>query len=145
MDKKGSTFGVWLEVILFSMLFVVALGVIGSNMNAINHDTKDISYGLATESTLDDLKSVQSSMSSSLTEGTASISTLGIFTITTIPKIIMTTLNLSLRFVMGGWIKDLVGLMNLGEYTNIILTIFQILYFFVILFILVKIITRVVT
>ena len=143
MNKRASTFGVWIEVILFSLLFVIALGLIGTNMNAQYGDSKDLSFGLATNNTLQDLKETQASLDASTKEGQSSFSSLGIFTITTLPKMIMTTLGMTLRFISGGWIKGIVNLMNLGEYTSIVITIFTILYFLIVIFIIIKLLTRV--
>jgi hypothetical protein len=55
----------------------------------------------------------------------------------------MTSLKMVLSFASGSWIKSLVGLMNLGDYTNIVTTIFQMLYFFLIIFLLIKLLLRV--
>ena len=142
-NKRGATFQAFLEVMLFSVLFVGALAIIGSNMNNLYDSDKDLSMGIMSNSTLNNLKSTQSTLESSVSEGQSSFSSLGIFTITTLPRMLMTVLGIVKDFVLGTWIRNLVELMNLGEYTNLVIIIFQILYFFLLVFVLIKLITRV--
>ena len=143
MNKKGATFQIFMEVIFFSVLFVIALGIIGSNMNSLYSDNKDLSFGIVTNSTIANLESTQASLDSSQKEGQSSFSSLGLFTITTLPKMIGTIFSTAKDFVTGAWIASLVNLMNLGEYTQWIILVFRILYFIILIFILIKIITRI--
>lgn len=142
-NKKGSTFMAFIEIMLISILFVVALGIIGTNMNSLYGQNKDMSFGLVTNQTLSDLKSTQATLDTATQEGTSSFSALGIFTLTTLPKMLLTTLNLIKGFLLGTWIRSLIELMNLGDYSGIIITIFQILYFIMLIFILIKLILRI--
>ena len=143
MNKKGATFGVFTEIMLISILFVVALGIVGTNMNNLYGQNKDLSFGIASNDTLSNLKNTQSTLDTSLTAGTSSFSSLGVFTITTLPKMLLSLFSLIKDFVSGSWIRALIGLMNLGQYAESVIAVFQIMYFMAIIFIIFKLITRV--
>jgi pheromone shutdown protein TraB len=142
-SKKAATLSVWLEVMFFSILFVVVLGLLGNNMNSLYGDNKDLTFGIATNNTLQDLKTTQIALDKATQEGQSGFSSLGIFTLTTLPTMLMTTIKMITSFVSGGWIKSLVDLMNLGDYAGIVTTVFQVLYFFIVIFLLIKLLLRV--
>ena len=142
-NKKASTFAIWFEIILFSLLFVLVLGIISSNLNSIHGTNNDLTFGIATSDTLQDMKDLQTSLNTAQTEGQSSITTLGFFMVTTLPRMIMLTLSTTLKFIGGGWISKLAEIMNLGEYATPIVVILTILYWMMIIFILIKIITRI--
>jgi hypothetical protein len=142
-SKKAATFQAFFEVMLISVLFVIVISVIGVQMNGIYGKSNDLSFGIASNSTLHQLEATSTSLSSAQTSGQSATTSLGLFTLTTIPSMMSTIFSLIKDFVLGGWIANLVNLMQLGPYSAWIITIFQILYFTLLIFILIKLILRV--
>lgn len=143
LNKRGGTFGAWIEAIIFIVLFVAAFTIIGNNMNTTYNKNYDTSFGLGINNTLDSLKSYQGNIDNS-TKGDSSFNSQGWLVLTTLPAIIKTTLTLIWSFITGGFINSIVGIMGLGEYSIYVIILFRILYFVAIGFILLKILTKVV-
>jgi hypothetical protein len=144
INKKGATYGGWIEVILFIMLFVGVLAVISISMNSKYGSNHDLTMGIATNSTTNSLKDLQVTLANSTKEGQSSFSSLGIFQLTTIPRMMTAFGTLLWDFVTGSFINSIVESMNLGDYSAIVIVIFKLLYFITLILILIKIITRVV-
>jgi hypothetical protein len=144
INKKGATYGTWIELIIFVVLFVGVLGILSYTINNNYGTNIDLSYGINSNDTINNLKSLQVDFDDTAKNGQASFSSLGIFMLTTIPKMIMTVTSMVWGFVAGSWINSIVGLMNLGDYAGLIITLFKLLYFIAIGFILIKIVTRIV-
>lgn len=144
MNRQGASYGFWIEVILFIVLFVSALAIIGSNMNGLYDENYDYSFGLVTNDTKAEIESYQETLVNSTSEGQASQTAFLPLVLTTVPHMLMTVNSIIINFISGGFINTLVDLMNLGDYGNIIIVIFKLMYFIAIMFILIKIITKVV-
>lgn len=142
-SKRASTLGAWIETMLFLVLVVGILGIIGTNMNSLHNQENDLTFGFVTNSTLDKLSSFEEESRSDINEGQASQTSLGLFVITTVPKILSTIWNLIWGFLTGAWIGDAVHLIGLGESEGLLITVLRILYFASIVFIIIKIVTRV--
>lgn len=144
MNKVGGTFGGWTEIILFVVLFAMALIVIGASMNGKYNQNNDLSFGLGLNNTLESVKSYQTGLDNNTQAGQAGFTDQGYLKITTTPAIISSTITLAWNFVSGSFINTLVGLMHLGELGTYVAIVFRLLYFITIAFILLKIVTRVV-
>jgi len=142
-SKKAATFQAFFEVMLISVLFVIIISIIGVQMNGIYGKSNDLSFGIASNYTLNQLEATSKSLEASQTAGQSSTTSLGLFTLTTIPSMMSTVFSLIKEFILGGWIASLVNLMQLGAYSKWIITILQILYFTLLIFILIKLIVRV--
>lgn len=142
-NKKGATYGIWLEALLISIFFVGVLVIIGNNINTINSDNKDLSFGLITNGTQTDLNNLQSSMEQDLNNGTTSISSFVGFFISTVPKMLLTINKMLLGFLTGSWINSLVDMLDLGDYAGLVITVFKSFYFFIIIFIIIKLMLRI--
>lgn len=125
------------------MLFVVGLTIISTNMNNIYDDNHDLSYGLVSNETINDLEQYQTTLAESTNKGQSTLTSFGYFILSTLPTMILSANSLIWGFISGGFINNIVGLMNLGEFSGIIIIIFRLLYFFAIGFILMKILTKV--
>ena len=141
-DKRGITLASVLEIMLFSVLFVAALTAVGVSLNTAFSENKDLTYGLVSNTTQKNLESLQDSMESSRLQGQSGISSLGIFTLTTLPQMIFTILGMTIEFIVGGWINSLVGLMNLGAIAGTVIIVLKLLYYFFLIFVLIKLLTR---
>ena len=144
INKKGASYGSWVEMIIFIVLFIGVLAVLSYTINNDYGTSVDLSYGINSNDTMNNLKSLQVDFDNTAKDGQASFSTLGIFMLTTIPKMIMTITTMVWGFVSGSWINSIVGLMNLGDYAGLVITLFKLLYFIAVGFILIKVVTRIV-
>jgi hypothetical protein len=142
-SKKAATFQSFWEVMLISVVFVVAIGIIGTNMNSLYGQNHDLTFGIASNSTLSQLESTSNALEAAQSGGQSSTTSLGLFTLTTIPTMMASIFSITKDFILGGWIARLVYLMNLGDYSSIIIIALQLLYFAILIFILIKLIIRV--
>lgn len=142
-NKKGATLSFWIEIILLIIVFVVALGFIGVSMNGWYGQNHDLTYGLSTNSTLTEIENYQNTVANSTTEGQASLTSFGFFILSTVPHMLLTARSVITNFITGGFINQLVNLMNLGQFGGIIIVAFRLLYFLAIGFILIKLILKI--
>jgi hypothetical protein len=137
-----ASYTAWVELLLLVVLFVGAMGIIGTNLNAEYDKNADLTFGLQTNSTQNALQGMQKDIVNSTNEGQSSMTDFGIFKLATLPKIIFTISAVLWDFVSGSFIKSIVGLMQIGAYSNIVITVFTLLYWIAIAFILLKLVTR---
>lgn len=142
MNKKAMTFGLWAEVILFSMAFVLILGFVVASFNTSFSQSKDASFGLATNDTINTWNDLQDTMDTGVKEGEATNNNLGI-SVSTTWGILKAIYSAGISFVTGGWIRSTINMLNMGYAGNILATILQILYFASFAFILIKILFKV--
>lgn len=145
INKQGATYGSWIEVILFIVLFVGILAIISTSMNSAYSKSNDLTFGIVTSDTLQNVKDLSGSFSNSTqVEGQMSMTSYGLLILSTIPKMITAVMSLVWTFISGGFINSIVGAMNLGDYAGLVIIIFKLLYFISLGLILLKIITKVV-
>jgi len=144
LNKKGATYGAWIEVLVMIILFVGALAIIGGQMNNLYNQNKDLTYGLQTNETQTALNNLQGNFVNSTSEGQSSMTDFGIFKLTTLPFLVLSTTSLLWNFISGNFINILVGMMGLGEFTGIVIILIKILYYLAISFILIKLILKVI-
>lgn len=143
MNKKGATFGSWIETLLIICLVGGSLALIGAGMNSMYEQNKDITYGIVTNDTLTQINSYQTSMQNDTTQGQSSISDFGIFKLATGARLITLSLTLIWDFVSGNFINNIVNLMNLGDYSTILIVVLKAIYFITIGFILLRFVTKI--
>lgn len=143
LNKKGGTFQIWLEVILFIFLFIAVIGIIGLDMNEKYGQSHDLSLGLNLSGQLSELKGYKTDVINSTTQGQASISDFGIIKLLTVPTMLMQAIGILWNFVNGSFIYALISHMNLGVYGSYIAIVFQVLYVLAVLFILIKLVLRI--
>lgn len=141
--KKAATLGSWVETMLFLVLFIGVFAIIGVGMNNDYGQNNDVTFGIVGNDTLNDLKDLQTKLAPDVNEGQMSQTSLGLFIITTVPKILSTIWNIIWNFLTGEWISKAVGLLGLGESAGLLILILRILYFSSIIFIILRIATRV--
>lgn len=143
MNKKGSNFNIWAEVLIFLILFVAVMAVIGLEMNSKYGKSHDLTFGLNMSNQLSQLQSYKSDSINSSTGGQASVTDFGVLKLLTTPKLLLDMAVILWGFVNGSFIWTVVGMMNLGVYGYYIALLFQILYVIAIVFILLKLVLRI--
>ena len=144
MNKKGFNMNVGIELVLFLILFFILIAYIGMEMNNTYGKSYDLTFGTNLSSQLTSLESFRSS-SYNQTQGSASISDFGIFKLATAPGMMMSLFGILWTFFDGSFIYNLVTAMNLGgSYATSVALIFQILYVCALVFLLIKLVLRIV-
>lgn len=144
-NKKGLTFSSLMWTFVFVTLFILALGVVSNEMNNLYGGSNDLTFGIVTNSTYTALQNYQSSLDSDLRgsdSGQAGYSTLGILTLTKLPKIIWGVMGMMIGFVTGGWIETPLMLLHLGSITIYVLVLFRVLFTVLVMFLIIKLLTR---
>jgi len=142
MNKRGGTFGIWTEVIIFLALFLVVLGFMGADMNEKYGQNQDVTLGLNLSEQTSDLIEYKSTIINQSNSG-GGITDFGIIKLTTLPSILYAGLNIIWTFLSGTFIYKVVAGMNLGVYGNFIAIFFQMLYVIAVGFIFLKLILKV--
>jgi hypothetical protein len=146
LNKKGAALTAWIEAVVIIVFFIVALGIIGSKMNedysgiSTSHD---LTYGLNSNATQNALIALEEDFSNSTTEGQMSFSTFGWFIISTVPHMLYSTVSLLITFVSGGFINSIVGMLQIGEFTNIVTIVLRLLWVLGLIFVLIKLVLKV--
>jgi len=137
-----ATYTSWIELLLMVVLFVGAIGIIGMNLNQTYDKNADLTFGLQTNSTQLAVQKLQTTITNSTSEGQSSMTDFGIFKLTTLPTIIFAISSLLWDFVSGNFINSIVGLMQIGAYTNMVIVVFKLIYWIAVAFVLIKLVTR---
>ena len=145
--KRAQTFKSLLWLFGLLTLFIIALGVFSSEMNSTYSTNKDLTYGILTNETYEGLQKLQADLDTDVrgTEGgQAGYSTLGILTLTKLPKMLWNLLGVMLNFATGGWIENSIGQMGifLGPLGTTLVIIARVLFTMFIIFIIIKLLTR---
>jgi len=137
-NKKGYSLSGWTEGILFSVLFVLLLGIVISGMNAGYSKSYDV--GLNTNSTQQAFEDYQSTLDTQIGSGEADFTSSSGLTLKSSWGIIKSGTGIIWSFLTGGWIETIVGYMRAPP---VLALIFRILYFLSIGFIVLKILFKV--
>ena len=137
-NKKGYSMSGWTEGILFSVLFVLILGIVIAGMNASYGEIYSI--GLNTNATEQAFIQYQDTLKSQVGTGEADFSSSSGLTLKSSWGIIKSGTSIIWSFLTGGWIEIIVGYMNLPPEVALI---FRILYVLSIGFIILKILFKV--
>lgn len=143
LSRKGQTLGLWFEVILFSLLFVVLFILLVNGFNSSYGQNEDATFGKSTfsnaQDTIDNFGDDIDTLKGQVEEGEFSFLD-GIIIIGTIGSMLKTIILSIITFLSGGWIYDIiVGLMGLPSALSVVL---RILFIGSIIFILIKLIFR---
>lgn len=141
-DRKGSTFGLWIEMLLFIILFIAIIGIIGSEMNTKYDKNYDLTMGLNLSQQEADLRQYSRDVVNDTSQGQSSMSDFGIFKLATAPKILISAVTILWSFVSGDFIFHLVDAMHLGIFGSYIIWIFRSLYVIALAFLLLKLVLR---
>ena len=138
---EGSLSG-WTEGILFSLAFVVVLGLIVSGMNGLYNKDNDI--GLGVNTTADKFINYQDTASEKISGGEADFNSLSGITLKSSWGLTKEVFNIVGSFITGGWIEDIFRFTKMGEAGQVIGRYLRILWFislvFAILYILFKVV-----
>lgn len=143
MNKKGNTYMIWVEMILFFILFITIMGIIGSEMNSDYGTNHDLTMGLNLSNELTSLATYKDTVRNETTQGQSSLTDFGVLKLFTTPKLLITVAGILWDFVSGQFIYHLVDAMNLGIYGTYIAVTFNILYVIAIAFIFLKLVLRI--
>jgi len=140
-NKKAYSMAGWVEVALFTTLFVLLIISLFAYMNVIYNENYDGTFGLsdsisATQSGLSDY---QDTLQQNVKEGQATSSGEGI-SLTTTWSILASGANIMWTFLSGGFIEQIVALVRLPV---IVGNILRILFVLSIGFILIKLILKI--
>ena len=141
MNKKGYSMGGWVEVALFTTLFMLLTITLVAFMNVTYDQNNDGTFGLSDSlsTTQSDLSDYQDTVQQNVKQGEATSSGEGI-SLTTTWSIITAGMNIMWTFLTGGFIEQVVGIMRLPV---IVGTILRILFVLSIGFILIKLILKI--
>jgi hypothetical protein len=142
MNKKGATLQLWIEVLLFIIIFLGVMAIIGSDMNTKYGQSHDLTIGLNLSKQLQSIAIYKDDLMNSTSGGQAELTDFGILKLGTTAKILMGVTSILWNFLTGRFIWDLIATMNIGDYGLLIGTIFQILYIIAIGYILLKLVLR---
>ena len=143
MNKKGSNFAIWIELVLFFMLIIIVLASIGSDMNSRYGKSNDLTLGLNMSVQYEALKQLKTDSVNDSLQGQTSLTDFGILKLLTAPKILVQTMSVLWSFIDGSFITQIVNAMNLGDIGMYIGIIFRILYVLALVFILLKLVLRI--
>lgn len=138
---EGSLSG-WMEGILLSLAFVLVLGLVVTNFNGL-YD-KDNQIGLGTNSTANALIGYQDTAGGLITGGEADFDSGSGITLRSSWGITKEAFSIVGSFLTGGWIEQVVYMINLGEAGQIWAKYLRVLWvlslIFAILYILFKVV-----
>lgn len=110
-DKKAISFSGWMEIIVFSVAIVIAMGIILSDLNTIHGENYTI--GLGTDDTVVSIHNLESSLKTKTDTGTVSfLAGVGIIT-STIWDIVTLVTTLLWTFIGGNWITTVLSWMHM--------------------------------
>lgn len=143
MNNKGSTFAIWIELVLFIIVMIGALTFIGLDLNDRYSQNHDLTLGLNVSNQLSSLNDFKKDAVNDSLQGQSSLSDYGIMKLLTTPKILMQTLSILWSFVDGSFITTVVNAMQLGAIGSTIAVVFRILYVITLVFIVLKLVLRI--
>ena len=103
----------WTEGILFSLAFVLILGVIVTNFNGIYE--KDFQIGLGTNTTANAFINYQDTAGEQITGGEVDFDSSSGITLKSSWGIVKNAFSMVSSFLTGGWIEDIFTMTNTGE------------------------------
>lgn len=144
MNNKATIgFSGWTEAILIGVMFIVAIGIIIGGYNDVYSANNDASFGmgLSEDATrqYNNFTAYQQKFETSVGNGSASFTSLGLLVVSTAYDLILYTANILWSFITGNWIVKAVALMRLPLQLGYM---FQLLYLLTIGFIILRIIFK---
>ena len=139
-NKKGASFSGWTEVILMSVLFLLAFATVIGGMNVKYHQNYDATLGLSTSDVQSAFNTYQGTLQTTTNTGEASFQSVNGLSLSTSWQLMKATGDLIWGVLSGGWTEKLVNAMSLPAYVALI---FRILWFISIGFIIITILFKV--
>lgn len=144
MNKKGGTFAIWVEIVIFLAIFLGVLAIIGTNMNSDYGKNYDLTMGLELNDAYANLSQFGQESINDTTQGQAQMSDFGIIKLLTIPSMLVSLAGTLWSFVSGQFIYRIVASMQLGDgYTLLIGGAFQLLYIITLVFVFIKLVLKI--
>jgi hypothetical protein len=103
----------WIEGILFSLAFVLILGVAVTNFNGLYGEDHQI--GLGTNTTADAFSNYQDTAGGQITGGEVDFDSASGITLRSSWGVVKNVFSIVSNFLTGGWIEDIASMTNLGE------------------------------
>jgi len=129
---NNGTMSGWVEAVLLSLAFLTIFTLIVVEMNDLYNQDNDI--GLVDESTQQALKDYMDTTRTNVQEGTVDYDSQEGITLKESYGITIGAINIIWDFITGGWIRNVISKLNLGEAGDTIATTLQILYFLSLVF-----------
>jgi hypothetical protein len=142
MNKKGVSLGTLTEMILGIILVLLCLIIVVANLNVQYGQNNDPTFGISTNSTLDNFKDYQGTIETGM-QGEASTNQISGISLSSSWGIIKTGLSLVFGFVTGQWIQNAAALLHLGSAGMALALILRLLFIFAIGFILLRILFKI--
>jgi hypothetical protein len=142
MNKKAASLSGLTEMILGLVLFMGALIIIVTQMNTQYSQSNDPTFGIASESTLNEFAGFQGSVQTGL-EGEATTDQIEGVSLKSSWGMIKASGNLVFNFITGQWIYNGIKLMNLGEVGVKLATVLRILFVLAVAFIIMTILFKI--
>lgn len=138
MNKKGYSFGGWIEGILMSVVVVIAFGLVLSDLNQIHSQSYNI--GLGTDTTINAITNLQSTIQNKTVTGEAKFGSVAGITLSSSWDMIVTVFAVVGDFLGGNWITTILGYMHIPSTISLII---RILFWMSLAFIIMKILFKV--
>lgn len=138
MNKKGFSFSGWMEVIIFSLIAVIAVGMIFTDMNTTF--SQNYNTGLPTDAMITQITNLQDNIQNKTVGGSASFGSVWGLTLSTSWEMIVTIFSVTGYFVGGSWISTIGGYLL---WPSIVVLLIRTLYLLSLAFIILKILFRV--
>lgn len=107
MNRKGATFGGWVEVIVFSGIFVTLLGTVIYGMNLEYGQNHAETFGLDESGLVESVEELQSSLTSGVEEGEASFDNDAGLQLSSLWRLVTAVWRTLGNVFTGGWVEDL--------------------------------------
>lgn len=139
-NKKGSI-GAWTEGILLSIVVVLVLGIIVTNMNGLYNQNKQI--GLGTNTTAKAFIDYQDTASGQISGGTADFNSVNGITLSSSWGMLKQAFNVVAGVITGGWIEQVFAYTSLGESGQVLASYLRVIWFLTLIFSIVYILFKV--
>lgn len=138
------TLSLWVEAGIFSVAFLLLLGLIIAGMNIDYNKNYDTSFGMSSNinQTTALYVGLEDTMQAGINNGEAQNSALGI-SVPSTWAIIKSAGGITWSIINGGWIENSVALMNMGVAGSILASAFRVLWILSIGFIIITILFKV--
>lgn len=138
MNKRGYSISGWIEGIAFSIIIVIALGLVFTDMNEIH--SKNYTLGLSVSDQIQKLTNLQSQTQNKTVEGEATFGADSGITLTSSWDMVVTAFTIIGQVLGGSWIMSLSNYMMMPPMVGMII---RTLWLLSLVFIIIKILFKV--
>ena len=140
MNRKGASISSWFEGIIFSIMIVASLVAIGVSWNSQYGTNYDLSNGLITNNTQNDLSNYIDSIGTATSTDQATFTESQGLTFGGLWGMIKSGYNIIGSFITGSWIEKVSSMAQFPAYVGLLL---RLLFIFSLVIILIKLLTKV--